>query len=217
MDYSAARQAMVDSQIRPNDVTDHRLLQVFETIPKEAFLPAALKPQAYVEKELAYADGRYLLEARDLSKLLQAAEVEQSDLILDAASGCGYSTAILAGLGEMVVAVESDEAVAAASEKALTDLDIANAAVITGDPVMGAEKQGPFDVIIVAALIQTQPETLLGQLKDGGRLATIMDDGGVARGVVFHKSNGAISMTRHFAAAANHVLPGFEKPKEFVF
>jgi len=217
MDYTAARQAMVDSQIRPNDVTDHRLLQAFETTPREVFLPSALRPQAYVEKELAVEEGRSLLTARDFSKLLQSVDINPGDLILDVASGCGYSTAVLAGLGEMVVAVESNEALATSSEAALAELDITNAAVITGDPVTGAESQGPFDVVILAALIQNPPETLLSQLKEGGRLATLLDDHGVARGVVFHKNKGVICKTNHFAASARQVLPGFEKDKEFVF
>ncbi len=217
MDYKAARKAMVDSQVRPNDVTDYRLLDALETIPKEQFLPIEQRPQAYIEKEIGYAPGRAHLAARDMAKLITALDVRAGELVLDVACGSGYSTAVLAQLGEMVVAVESDEGLVTTAEEILASIDTGNAAVITGDPVAGAAKQGPFNVIYVGGVIEAAPEVLFKQLAENGRLGAFLYADGVANGVVFHKTPGGISRTTHFTASARAVVPGFEKAKEFVF
>jgi len=164
---------MVESQVRTNDVTDLRLQAALETTPREAFLPAGLKEQAYVERELAYAPGRTLLRARDFAKLAAAADPRPGDLALVAASGAGYSAAILAQLVDMVVAVESDETLASAAQEQLAALGITNAAFLTGDPAKGAAGQGPYDLILVDGCIEKRPDALLAQLKEGGRLAAI--------------------------------------------
>ena len=105
MDFKAARLRMVNSQVRTNDVTDLRLQEALETVPRETFLPSALRDQAYVERELAYAPGRTLLTVRDFAKLADAADPQDGDLALNVAAGCGYSAAVLAQLVDMVVAV----------------------------------------------------------------------------------------------------------------
>jgi len=213
MDYNAARRAMVDCQVRPNDVTDQRLLDAIETIPKEKFLPSEQRFQAYVEKEIAYAPGRTHVAARDMAKLIGALDIHAGELVLDA----GYSTAVLAQLGEMVVAVESDEALVAAAEKTLATIETGNAAVIMGDPAAGAASQGPFNVIYIGGVIEVAPEALFNQLADNGRLGAFLSDNGVANGVVFHKTPGGVTKISHFTASARAVVPGFEKAKEFVF
>ena len=217
MDYNAARKAMVDCQVRPNDVTDHRLLDALETIPKEQFLPNEQRSQAYVEKQIVYAPGRAHVAARDMAKLIDALDIRDGELILDVACGSGYSTAVLARLGEMVVALESDEALVATAEEILANIEIGNAAVITGDPAAGAAKQGPFNVIYIGGLIEAAPEALFDQLAENGRLGAFLYEDGVANGVVFHKTPGGISRTNHFTASVRSVVPGFEKAKEFVF
>ncbi len=217
MDYQAARRHMVDSQVRPNDVTDLRIQTAMEQTPREVFLPVELRDQAYVEREIAYAPGRQLLQARDFAKLLAAAEPHPGDIVLNAVCGSGYSTAVLAQLVEMVVAIESDEKLASAAQETLATLGFSNAAVITGDPWSGAPDQGPFDMIFVAAAIEKQPDSLLAQLKDGGRLATILRKDGISRGGVYRRSGDAIAFTEFYDAATSAVAPGFNKPKSFVF
>ncbi len=217
MDYQTARRHMVDSQVRPNDVTDLRIQTAMEETPREAFLPVELRDQAYVEREIAYAPGRVLLRARDFAKLVAAAEPHLGDIVLNAVCGGGYSTAILAQLVEMVVAIESDEKLASAAQETLASLGFSNAAVITGDPWAGAPDQGPFDLIFVDGAIEKQPDALLAQLKDGGRLATILRKDGISRGGVYRRSGEAIAFTEFFDAATSVVIPGFDQPKEFVF
>ena len=217
MDFSAARQHMADSQVRPNDVTDPRILRAFETVERERFLPAETKAQAYIDREVVYASGRALISARDHAKLLSALDIRAGDLILDVASGVGYSAAILSQLGEMIVCTEKDEALAAKAQENWAGAGVVNAAVISADPAAGAPKQGPFDVIVIAAAIESEPAALLKQLKDGGRLGAILRRGGVSKGVVWRRSGAAISSHEVFDAAARTIAPGFTQPKAFVF
>ncbi len=217
MDFKEARRKMVDSQVRTNDVTDIRLQSALETVPREAFLPVELRDQAYVERELAFAPGRTMITARDFSKLAAAAAPRQGDLCLNVAPGAGYSTAILASLVDMVVAVEGDEALAAAAQENLTTLGVSNAAVLHADNTKGAPDQGPFDLIFIDGVIETRPDALLAQLKDGGRLAAIERRNGVSRGVLYRRSADAFACVEKFDASAKSVLPGFAAEKTFVF
>lgn len=217
MDFKTARRRMVENQVRTNDVTDLRIQAAMEEIPRENFLPVELRSQAYVERELAYAPGRALITARDFSKLAAAAAPRPDDLALNAICGAGYSTAVLARLTEMVVTVESDEALGAKAQEHLTGLDINNAAVISGDPAKGAADQGPYDLVFVDMVIEKRPQALLEQLKDGGRLAAIYREKGVSRGIVYRRSGGAFSYAEKFDASAKIVAPGFEAEKAFAF
>lgn len=217
MDFKAARRRMVDSQVRANDVTDLRLQTALETTPREAFLPAGLRDQAYVERELEYAPGRTLMTARDFAKLAEAAEPEKGDLCLNVAVGAGYAAAVLARLVDMVVAVESDETLAAAAQENLTAQGVSNAAVLCQDSARGAADQGPFDLIFIDGVIEKRPDALFEQLKDGGRLAAIMRKDGVSRGVLYTRAGEAVGSTPVFDATAKAVLPGFEAEKTFVF
>ncbi len=217
MDFEAARKHMVDSQVRPNDVTDARILRAFETAPRERFLPAELRAQAYIDREVAYAPGRSLPTARDFAKLLQALDIEPSDLVLDVACGPGYSTAILAMICDMAVAVEKDEAMAALAQENWSAIGAVNAAVVSADPREGAPKQGPFDVIVIAHGLEIEPTALLKQLKDGGRLGAFLRQGSVTKGCVWRRSGAAAGMAEVFDASIRTVLDGFTRPKTFVF
>lgn len=217
MDFPAARKHMVESQVRTNDVTDVRVLRAFETVERELYLPVELRAKAYVERETPYAPGRALLTARDHAKLLSALDIRAGDLILDVAAGAGYSAAILAQLGEMIVAIEKDDALAALAQETWSATGVVNAAIISAEAVEGAPTQGPFDVIVIAGVIETDPSALLKQLKDGGRLGAIRYRDGVARGVVWRRSGDALAAHEIFDASARLVLPGFTRPKAFVF
>ena len=217
MDFTAARRRMVDSQVRTNDVTDLRLQTALETIPREAFLPGELRNQAYVEREIAYAQGRSLMTVRDFAKLVDAADPHPGELCLAVATGTGYSTAVLARLVDMVVAVEGDEALAAAAQDNVTKLGVSNAAVLNAENKKGAADQGPYDLVFIDGVIEERPEELLKQLKDGGRLAAIQRIGGVSRGVLYRRAGDAFACSEKFDASARTVLPDFAAAKTFVF
>ncbi len=208
---------MVDSQVRTNDVTDPRIQRAFETVERERFLPAELRAQAYMDREIPYAPGRSMITARDHAKLLAALDIDAGDLVLDVACGTGYSAAILSQLGEMIVSVEKDDALSAKAQENWSASGVVNAAVVTADPAAGAAKQGPFDVIVIAAAIEMEPAALLKQLKDGGRLGAILRKGGVAKGVVWRRSGAATAAHEIFDASARTIAPCFAQPKAFVF
>ena len=215
-DFAAARETMVESQIRTADVTDLDLLMAFRRTARERFVPQNQMALAYADAEVAYDNGRTLLRPRDLGKLLQAADVQDSDVVLDLACARGYSTAILAQICDTVVGVEADEADVARASDILMDMGILNAAVVQGDLKRGAAEHGPFNVIVAAGAVADVPDAWTAQLADGGRLVTIVRSGPIGRATVFTKSGSAVGDRVVFDAHAPF-LPGFAPEASFVF
>lgn len=220
-DVALQRKNMVESQVRPNDVTDRRIINAMLNVPREAFLPTALKPIAYIDETLPLvkaADGapaRGLMAPRVFAKLVQLAEVSESDIVLDVGGLTGYSAAVIARLAQTVVVLESDPALAETATKALEELGVDNAAVVTGDLEVGYPSEGPYDAIIVEGTIDAMPPGLLDQLKDGGRLVAI-ESGIPSEGVIWRRMGRTFDRRIAFEAAAP-VVPGFQKNREFVF
>lgn len=215
-DFSAARDAMVESQIRTSDVTDLAILGAFRHTAREAFVPTARRALSYADCQVETDAGRMMLSPRDLSKMVQAAGIEPKDVVLDMACGRGYSTAILAQLADTVVGLETDEAAVARATGLLVDADISNAAIVQGDLKSGAAEHGPFDVIFISAALPTVHRPWFSQLANGGRLVCIIQTGPVGRVTVFTKSGDAVGETVAFDTSALY-LPGFEPAPAFVF
>lgn len=213
-DFSLRRTMMVDSQVRPSDVTKFPIIAAMLATPRESYVPDEQREAAYMGENLEVAPGRVLLEPRSLAKLLDALDVQPHDMVLDIGCCYGYSTAVIARLAEMVVAIEDDEAMAASAQSRLSDLGVDNAAVITGPLTEGAAKHGPYDAIIVQGAVEYVPEMIISQLKDGGRIGCLFMEGrlGVAR--IGFKGAQGVTWRYAFNAAAP-VLPGFEKAVEF--
>lgn len=220
-DVALQRKNMVESQVRPNDVTDRRIINAMLNVPREAFLPTALKPIAYIDETLPLvkaADGapaRGLMAPRVFAKLVQLAEVSESDIVLDVGGLTGYSAAVIARLAQTVVVLESDPALAETATKALEELGVDNAAVVTGDLEVGYPSEGPYDAIIVEGTVDAMPPGLLDQLKDGGRLVAI-ESGIPSEGVIWRRMGRTFDRRIAFEAAAP-IVPGFQKNREFVF
>src|SRR5262245_58966106 len=119
MDYSALRMKMVDGQIRTTDVTSHPILNAFLSVKREDFVADRLKPVAYIDNDLEIAPGRYMMAPSPLAKLLQLAEIQDTDVVLDLAAGTGYASALLSSLAGTVVALESDDTLADEARKNL--------------------------------------------------------------------------------------------------
>ena len=203
---------MVDTQVRPNDVHDRRVIAAMGAVPREDFLPEAKRALAYTERDLETLPGRWLWEARDFSKLIQAADVQEGDKVLDIAAGSGYSTEILRRLGAKVVALEELDAGLAALKARFEGAE--DVSVVSGPLAQGAADSGPFDAIFVNGAVDVVPMNWLDQLVEGGRLTVIVREGDVGRARVYTKAGAATSWRTAFDA---HVpmLPGFEKEEEF--
>ncbi|MFQ5955331.1 MAG: protein-L-isoaspartate O-methyltransferase [Kiloniellales bacterium] len=216
MDYAAARHNMVVSQIRPNKVTDPALIAALQELPRELFVPKALRGIAYVDEDIALADGRYLMEPMVLARLLQAAAVEPTEMALDVGCASGYSTAVLARLSSAVVGLESNQALAVEAGDHLSELNIDNAVIVEGPLGDGWPRQAPYDVILLGGRVEQIPPGIIGQLAEGGRLVTVIGGSGMGRACVITR-HGATSSRRPIFDAAVRPLPGFERQQGFVF
>ena len=214
--FSSARDHMIESQIRTSDVTDLNVLRAFRSVKREDFVPKAQRALSYGDAHIQLNDGRVMMRPRDFAKMVQAADIAPTDVVLDIACGRGYSSAVLAQLGETVVGLEAtDEAVTKATEQ-LVDADISNAAVVKGDLKSGASEHGPYNVIFVNGAISEVPKTWLNQLANEGRLVCLVQNGPVGRVCVYTKTGDTIGERVIFDASAP-TLPGFTAAPSFVF
>lgn len=213
-DFSARRRMMVDTQVRPSDVTKFPIIDAMLHVAREDFVPSAKREAAYMGENLELGDDRVLLEPRTLAKMLDALNITGTELVLDIGAAYGYSSAVIARMAEAVVAVEEDEAMAHEAQESLTAAGADNVILHTGSLSEGASQHGPYDVIVVEGGIAELPEPLIAQLKDGGRIAGIFMTGALGEVRIGHKSNGRVSWRRSFNAGAP-VLPGFKKQAAF--
>lgn len=216
IDYAAARRAMVDCQVRPSDVTRYAIIDAMLTVPRELFVPRAKREIAYAGTEIPLGDGRAMMDPRTFAKMLDIANIDPADLVLDLAPGTGYSTAVIARMAEAVVAIEPEESHARTAQRLMDELEVVNAAVAIGEPALGDAVHGPYDVIFINGAVEQIDDGLVGQLKDGGRLVAVFREGAVGKCRVISRAGGAVSSRTVFDATAP-VLPGFEKPAEFTF
>ena len=219
IDFAEMRRAMVDAQVRANDVTDLRIVSAMMDMPRERFVPASLKNFAYIDDDLLVKEeggGRYLMEPMVLAKLLQAADIAPDALVLDVGSATGYSTAVLARLAGQVVALEEDADLAAQGSALLVELGILNAAFVQGPMTAGWSGEAPYDVILLNGSVDAVPPALLAQLKPEGRLVAVVGRGRAGRATVFTNTSGGIGSRIAFDAAVP-TLPGFGAVPSFVF
>ena len=205
---------MVDTQVRPSDVTKFPIIDAMLAVPREAFVPEGKLEAAYIGENLDVGGGRVLLEPRTLAKMLDGLDIEPDEVVLDVACGLGYSTAVLAHLGEFVVGLEEDEALAEDAQRILSEQGVDNAAVVSGPLTEGHAKSGPYDVIILQGGVEQVPTALTDQLKEGGRMACLFAEGALGVARIGYKIDGAMTWRFSFNAAAP-VLAGFEAHRAF--
>jgi protein-L-isoaspartate(D-aspartate) O-methyltransferase len=221
-DFAAQRLTMVESQIRPNEVTDTRLLTAMRELPRELFVPPRVRSLAYIDEAIEIfpsidgAPARYLLAPMVLARLVQLAAVGPEDSVLDVGCGTGYSTAVLARLGRKVVGLEPEPELADAARRALRQVGAENAEIVAGPLPRGYKRGAPYDVILLNGSVPEPPEPLIEQLEEGGRLAAVLAGGLQGRAYLFVKIAGEASGLPHFDAGARS-LPGFQPAPAFVF
>lgn len=215
-DFKAAREAMVDCQVRPSDVTKYPIIDALLRTPREEYVPADKQSVAYMGEHIAVSKNRVILDPRTFAKMLDAVSIGSEDLVLDVACGTGYSTAIIAHLAQVVVALEEDATLANTASETLIAGGIDNAIVVNATLGAGAPKHGPYDVIVVEGAIEVFPDTLSKQLKDGGRVVAIFAEGAGGHCKIGVKSGDTISWRSEFDATAP-LLEDFTKVETFSF
>lgn len=211
----SARFNMVEAQIRTSNVTDPRIHAAMGAVARERFVPNAARALAYADVPVAVAPGRYLLDPRSFAKLLQLAQINAGDRVLDVACGTGYSSAVLARLATEVVALEQDADLVRIASELLANV-VGKVEVVQGALIEGVKGLAPFNVVFVNGAIEQTPDTLLAQLAEGGRLVTVMRESGQTRAWLFVKQNGQVGRRPDFDADVP-LLAGFKKAMGFVF
>jgi protein-L-isoaspartate(D-aspartate) O-methyltransferase len=208
-DFAAARAAMVESQLRPQGVSDPAVVRAMASVPREKFLPEHSRALAYVDRAVTIGGGRFLAAPTALGQLLTQMVPEPGQRALVVGAGSGYSAAVLAALGLDVVAVESSPELAAK----VRDLGI----TIIEAPLEAGHRDGaPYDRILIDGAVEAIPDVIVGQLADGGYLGTALLDRGVTRLIVGRKSGGAFGYLS-IGDAGVPALPGFTRAKAFTF
>jgi len=218
-DFKQARIVMVDRQIRPNDVTDPRIIDAFLAVPREEFLPSSQRALAYMDEDipLSGTDGlRHMMEPTALAKLIQLAGVEDEHIVLDVGCATGYSTAVLSKICGSVLALESDEELATQASETLMRLAFDNVAVVTGELALGYAKEAPYDVIFVGGAVEHVPDQLIDQLKIGGRLVAVEGRGNTGLARLYMREADTASARTAFNSAVMP-LPGFARETGFQF
>ncbi|SCZ53340.1 protein-L-isoaspartate(D-aspartate) O-methyltransferase [Epibacterium ulvae] len=213
-DFAERRRMMVDTQVRPSDVTKYPIIESMLSVPREAFVGESQIEAAYADQNVPLAEGRVLLEARTLAKTLDALDITNEELVLDVGCGLGYSSAVVARMAQMVIGVEEDQDLAKEAQAQLSEVGVDNAIVHEGPLAAGAAEHGLYDVILVQGGVETLPSALVDQLKEGGRIAVLFMTGALGEVKIGYKANGALSWRFSFNATAP-VLPGFAAEKEF--
>lgn len=216
-DFAAARVNMVEGQIRPNKVTDERLLEALHRLPRERFVSGALRAVAYVDDDILLGNGRYLVEPMVLARLLQEASIGPRDRVLDVGCATGYGTALIAALAASVVGLECDPELAAQASRNLAEIGVGNASIVQGPLVWGHAAQAPYDVIVIAGSVAEIPSGLTDQLAERGRLLTVVRrPGGSGQAMLTQRIGGSVSSRALFDAGTPY-LPGFEPKPAFQF
>ncbi len=222
-DTALQRLNMVESQVRPSDIVDRRIIRAMGEVAREAFVPATYRAIAYMDEAVpvvapvgARGAERALLPARTLAKLIQLLAVPDGATVLDIGGATGYSAAVLARLAKSVIALEQDAVLAETAARTLAEAKAKNVKVVAGPHAPGRPAEGPYDAILVNGAVPEIPATLLDQLKDGGRLVAIVAATVAGKAIVVQRSGIVFDRSEAFDASAA-ALPGFARATPFVF
>lgn len=213
-DYTSRRTIMVDTQVRPSDVTKFPIIDAMLSVPREAFVPRPLREAAYMGGNMDIGGGRVMLEPRTLAKMLDGLDIQNDELVLDIGAGFGYSSAVIARMAQAVVAVEDDASRIEEAQTVLSEQGADNVILHEGVLSEGAPEHGPYDVIVVQGAIEHLPDPVADQLKDGGRIAALFLEDALGLVRIGYKVDGVMNWRFSFNAGAP-VLPGFERKPAF--
>ncbi|MCF8474514.1 MAG: protein-L-isoaspartate O-methyltransferase [Emcibacter sp.] len=215
-DTALARQHMIDNQLRPNEVNNEKIINAIKSVNREKFVPKRMSGVAYIDDNIVIAKDRIIMGSMVFSRLVEAAAVKKTDLVLDIACGTGYSSAILGRLAGAVVALEENAELVQVATEILSEESCDNVAVVTGSLVEGLPGQGPYNVIFINGMIDYIPDVILKQLAEDGRLVCIINDNGVGKATYVTRNDGVIGKRILFDASIPS-LAAFKKIKKFNF
>jgi protein-L-isoaspartate(D-aspartate) O-methyltransferase len=209
-DYDAARQAMVDSQLKPQGVNDPSVIAAMSVIPREKFVPEEQRPLAYIDRAIPLGEGRSMPASAVTGLLLTALTPLFGETALVVGAASGYSVAVLGAMGIKAIALESSPALVAEAKKHRIN-------AVEGPLQEGHKRAAPYDFILIDGAVEFIPDALVAQLRDGGRLGgAIIDEGGITRLFVGRKAGGGFGF-HSIADNATPALPGFQRPRAFTF
>ena len=221
INFEIARENMIESQVRPNGITDSRVIAAMAAVPREPFVPEDRRAVAYMDEDITVADGpsgrRVIMEPMAFARLLQLAQISPTDFVLDVGCATGYSAAVLAFLGDSIIAIDEDEDLCTRATENIDAQDISNIAVLHAAHDEGCPSQGPYNVIVIEGRVPCVPQSLLDQLKDGGRLVAVVGDDVCARAILWTRHGDTFANREEFNATIAP-LPGITADKpEFTF
>ncbi len=218
-DFSKARQNMVDSQIHTMGVVNEAVLDAFRTVEREKFVPVSRQGTAYTDEDLAFGNGRWLMEPGTHARLLQFASPLKSEKALDIGGMSGYSAAILSSIVASVVAVESDSTLLEQARSLWAAQGCGNIHPVQGDLKAGCVAHAPYDLIVMGGAVAFIPSDIVSQLAIGGRMVCVVRgrDDKIGKAVLIQRSSPEGFSERILFDAAVPFLPGFEPRREFVF
>ena len=213
--FAAARHNMVESQVRPNGITDHRIIDAMALVEREAFVPDERRTIAYLDEDVLLKDGRYLIEPMAFARMIHLALIKPTDRVLVVGAATGYGAKVISMLAQSVVALESDAGLADLARRHLADCD--SIQIVEGPHAAGHAAGAPYDVIIIEGRIVAIPDSLFGQLANDGRIVAAVGNTDVSKMQVATVADGHRS-SRFVHDVSIAPLPGFPVAKAaFVF
>lgn len=218
-DFAKARENMVDTQIHTAGIVMPEILDTFQAIPREKFVPKNIQGMAYADEDIPIGGGRYLLEPGVHARMIQAADPGPDDVVLDIGGGTGYNAAILSPLVTTVIALEEKAEYLERAAQLWEELEVTNAVGVQGRLSEGDPQNAPFSLIFMGGAVSEIPANIAAQLTPDGRLIAIVRPDGAPVGrvtIVRNLGEGRYSSYNLFDAATPY-LPGFEPKPAFRF
>lgn len=217
MDFSVARENMVDGQLRPNKVNNRDVVARFLTVPRELFVENTEREQAYCDSCISIGANREMFPAMVTGRLIQDLDLQPEDKVMVAAAGTGYTAALIAPQVDKVVAVEENPALVDIAKRSVVDCGCSNISWITSQPEKGYSKEAKYSKIYIDAAVDEVPSTLIDQLEEGGKIAAVQKgDDGLFHATIFTKNGKTLFADSLFETGAS-LLENFAKKQEFVF